>query len=289
MKLAWIAAAIAVVAACGGKISTTADGGTTTDGGTTPTADGGCDPFAAARDCMRAAGVCGGDGSNTTCARGYKASPDHTCTSSCGGRTVVCCVADFAPHDASVPDATVGCAPVDVSTFMPPPYHPALHQRGACTSGQIQSFYADCLSPTATQQSCAPWQTMNRACLACLVTPSTQASWGPLVERTNGIELNVAGCMELAGGTSGASCAHAYQAWEDCDAAACGASCPVTDDASYQLYLACVNEASMGGCQRYAAAASCANGVADGGAAACFQGQTFEDYYLSLAPIFCGP
>jgi hypothetical protein len=95
--------------------------------------------------------------------------------------------------------------------------------------------------------------------------------------------------MVLAGGTSGAKCARSYHAWEVCDDAACGANCPITDQASYQLYAACVNEASMGGCQRYAAAASCANTLADGGASVCFQGQTFEDYYLAIAPLFCGP
>ncbi|MBC7895937.1 MAG: hypothetical protein H7066_11030 [Cytophagaceae bacterium] len=64
--------------------------------------------------------------------------------------------------------------------------------------------------------------------------------------------------------------------------------CPVTDDASYQLYEACLQGATRNNCKAYAQA-SCADIEVDGGAAAaCFVGQTFHDLYASVAPIFCG-
>jgi hypothetical protein len=96
--------------------------------------------------------------------------------------------------------------------------------------------------------------------------------------------------MELEDGAAGHVCAIELQADEACADAACGANCPVTDDASFQLYLACIQQANAGGCSFYASQSNrCTAAESDGGASICFRSQSFQDLYLAIAPLFCGP
>lgn len=186
---------------------------------------------------------------------------------------------------------TTTCAPGDVSTFMPPAYKPAARMAGACTAAYITAFYDNCLAANATMQTCAPWGSsgdgMHKACAGCILSAETASSYGALVEHKGTVSINVAGCMEIKQGNQ--TCAKAYQASDACNEAACAANCPVTDDASFQLYQACVQQAAANGCKTYGQAAACADAAADGGAAAvCFQGQSFQDLYNSVVPVFCG-
>jgi len=193
-------------------------------------------------------------------------------------------------HDSSI----LSCTPADVTTFAPQPYvHAKDAHQGACTDAQIHAFYDDCLAPTATQQTCAPFSgssasTENKACAACIVSRDSDPKLGPLVEHKGTISVNVAGCMEIADPANGLACAKAYQAADACERAACSANCPVTDEASFQLYLACVSDAAKTGCASFTSALACVSAEADAGASACFAGQTFADSYLAVAPIFCG-
>jgi hypothetical protein len=208
--------------------------------------------------------------------------------------------ADVAPaRDAAMIDAAqdapiIACMPADVTTFSPQPYvHAATGHQGVCTPTQIQAFYDDCLASSATQQTCSPFSggnatTENRACAACLVSRDSDPKFGALVEHKGIISVNVPGCMELTDPIGGLMCAKAYQAADACERAACSANCPVTDDASFQLYLACVSQAAMGGCASFASALTCTAVEADSGASICFSGQTFSDLYLSVAAVFCG-
>lgn len=218
------------------------------------------------------------------------APPDAGC-----GNCVVDAAKPDAPHDAAPIDAAVTCAPADVTTFQPPTYVPAVGaSQGKCTPAQIQSFYDDCLAPNATQATCAPFSRStgtaeNKACAACIVTADSATSYGAIVEHKGVVNINIPGCMELTDPAGGLMCAKAYQAADACDRAACAANCPVTDDASFQLYQACLQQAGGGGCKSYAQGSACASAEADGGPAArCFMGQSFQDLYSIVVPIFCG-
>ena len=190
-------------------------------------------------------------------------------------------------------DADPGaCMPGDVSTFTPPAYVPAKKTAGACTATQISSFYDGCLAPNSTMTTCAPFGSTgtaaNKACAACIVSADTASAYGALIEQKGLVSVNIPGCIELKDAGGGLACAKSYQASEKCNDAACAANCPVTDDASFQLYQACVQQAAANGCKTFSTAAACADAEADGGlAAACFQGQTFQDLYNSVVPVFC--
>ena len=185
------------------------------------------------------------------------------------------------------------CAPGDVSTFMPPAYIPAKHSAGACNAQQITALYDGCLAPNSTMTTCAPFTSAtatpaNKACFACAISADSASAYGALVEQKGLVSINIPGCVEIKDTAGGLACAKAYQASEKCNDAACAANCPVTDDASFQLYQACVQQASANGCKTYSTAAACANAEQDGGAAAdCFKGQSFQDLYNNVVPVFC--
>jgi hypothetical protein len=187
--------------------------------------------------------------------------------------------------------------PADVSGFTPPAYHHATgaHQ-GACTDAFIAAYYQDCLAANSTQQTCAKWGTSadpaHKTCAQCLITQATATKYGPLVLYKGVINANIAGCIELLDPTNGLNCATAIQQSEECDHAACDSVCPVTDNASFQLWQQCVTAAEAAGCKKYADAAKCGSAEQDGGpAAACFPSgasPAFQDYYNAIAPVFCG-
>ena len=184
------------------------------------------------------------------------------------------------------------CAPADVSGFTPPAYKNARPPQAKCTQAFIDSFYSLCLATGATTATCAPFSPTtgdqaHKDCRACIVSVQADANYGPLIESKGLVSLNIAGCMEIKDPTNGLACAKAYQASDACDTAACAANCPVTDDPSFQLYQACVQQAQAGGCKTYVTAAACANAEAEAGAPQCFQGQTFQDLYNSIVPVFC--
>jgi hypothetical protein len=192
-------------------------------------------------------------------------------------------------------DAGSVCPPADVSTFVPPAYRPAHRQAGACSSRQIADFYDLCLDEnTSSSGWCASefgatGTTANRACAACILTPDTAATLGPVLGRGDHVDLNVAGCFELSGSSS---CAQQIEANRACGVAACMSNCPVTDEPSFAAYEACLAQASQTGCSSFATqAAACTGGAADGGAAsACVGGPNdgFREGYFSIVPLFCG-
>ena len=200
-------------------------------------------------------------------------------------------------------DAGLVCpAPAPIAaSFTPPAYvHAAPHQN-ACSPQLIADYYTQCLGSAATAQTCAPWtntpDAAHQVCVACLVTPATASAYGPVVQTTYGniivSESNLAGCIELAD-PAGLACATALQDRTDCDEAACTPQCPIVDDASFQQWQTCENNAdnAASSCGAYFQATSCAaSEMPDGGvAAACFPAAanpTFEDDYDAIAPVFC--
>ena len=188
--------------------------------------------------------------------------------------------------------AALVCAPADVTAFTPPAYHSANAPTAACTQDLVDAYYTDCLAPATTDLTCAPFATTgdlaHKACAACIVSQDTAARFGPLVQHKGTVSLNLSGCIELRDAQNGLACAKAYQAAEDCDDAACVDKCPVSDDASFAAYKACTQAAAGGGCKAYTDGIACAAGEADAGpAAVCFQGQSFQDLYRSIVPVFC--
>lgn len=204
--------------------------------------------------------------------------------------------------DAKAPgDAIAGsCLPGDVTSFTGGDYHPPVGAyQGLCDADAIEA-YVDCKKNT-NPTSCNLLLTgMGAACLACIETPVTAASWGPVVVDASGTRatLNLPGCLALAygEGTSSTGCGGTLQKEANCEVAACGTNCATasTDDLE-SCELASI--ASSGGCNAFSSAAeeACA---ADGGPAAdaCFQ-QTYPDggpsedvydYAGRLAAYFCG-
>jgi hypothetical protein len=195
-------------------------------------------------------------------------------------------------------DGGGGCpTPADLSGFTPPTHHhaTALHQ-GVCTDAFVAAYYQDCLSANSTQQTCAKWgqnaDQAHKACAQCLISGSSATKYGPLVLYKGVINANIAGCVELLDPQNGLACATAIQQSEACDHAACDSACPVTDNASFQLWQQCVTAAEAAGCKKYADATNCSGAEQDGGpAAACFPSGSnpdFQAYYDILAKLFCG-
>jgi hypothetical protein len=190
------------------------------------------------------------------------------------------------------------CAPGNVSTYHAAAYHPASGAlQGKClpdASGDpIASFYDQCLGPDASTEHCSAFRETYADCVACLLTPVTAATYGPLIDHGAFVTANVAGCIELAGDqqpdASQLFCAGAVEALAGCETAACQANCPVSDAASLSAYEDCATTAETGGCQTFATAASCADAEQDAGVlgAACLG--DFATFYGVVAPAFCGP
>ncbi len=196
-------------------------------------------------------------------------------------------------------EAALSCAPVDVSGFTPPAFVPVKRVVGACTAQNISDFNTACLAQGHTKAMCDAYKTASAACAACLETPSTAAGWGAGVFHKSAapgstlgvIYANIGGCFEILGGAEGLDCAKKAQIAEACEGTACDASCQITDDASFQLYQACLTQAAMNGCSAQATARSqCFQALsgADGGVSICTSGTDFQSSFDVVAPIICG-
>jgi hypothetical protein len=130
----------------------------------------------------------------------------------------------------------------------------------------------------------------NKACVSCILTQDTASTYGPIVVHKGTIEVNVSGCLALAtNDPNGTGCAGKVLAASECKSAACAANCPVTDDSSFELEKVCEAAAAAGTCKTFADAA-CQDGLIEAGgqAAECLSGQSFDDQYNWIVPMFCG-
>jgi hypothetical protein len=190
------------------------------------------------------------------------------------------------PPNACAPESSAGFAP---SWKPPAPHAPK------CSTQMLDDLWAGCLAPDATQASCdsltgANAPQANKDCLACLVTSSNAAAYGPIVAYPDYVWFNLPGCVALADPANEA-CARALQADDQCDAYACVRRCPITDDATYMTYLGCLQAADglACACKSYGDATSCADAEAQGGPAkVCFTQGTDKQIYDAIAPLFCG-
>lgn len=182
------------------------------------------------------------------------------------------------------------CAPGDVQTFQPGPYVPASKLVGACLSGDISTLYEACFSPSANVSTCTAFQQKSKesaACYSCVLTPSTASSYGPIINYTEFIAANVAGCIELV--SQGVlACAKPAQALSECELAACEANCPVRDASSLTAFQGCTTQAKSGGCQAYDAAAACFTSELEAGSLSVCDPSEFRTFFDLVVPLFCG-
>jgi len=199
-------------------------------------------------------------------------------------------------------DAGLVCpAPAVETGFTPAAYVHAVSHQNACSQQLIDDYFTLCLASTATAQSCAPFtnnpDAAHQACAACIVTPSTAAKYGPIIQTTYGNFIvstpNLGGCIEDLD-PNGLACATALQDRDDCDRAACDTQCPIVDSASFGQWQTCLSNAdgAATSCQSFFQATSCVGSEEpDGGvAAACFTtvaNPQFADDYAAITPVFC--
>lgn len=272
----------------------TSDAGTS-DAATKDASTDGAIADAAATDASNDASTdAGSDAANVSDA----SSSDATVTPDSGAHDAATDAKVFPPPDASDPDAANVCAPSDMSGFTPV-WHPPVAHSTSCSAAQIAAYH-QCLIDGETQAnpaSCAPFQgttasAADKACMQCILTPDTASSYGAIIVHKGEIEINVAGCIAIAtNDPQGAGCAGKVQASGECLNAACSANCPVVDGTSFQLEQACEAAAASGTCKPISDAAACTDGLveAGGATATCLTGQTFDDLYDSIVPVFCGP
>jgi hypothetical protein len=198
------------------------------------------------------------------------------------------------PYDSSGSggdDSTAASCPTpdDVSKWTPPAYVKATHSPTACSAKALSDFDSGCINAnTKSTSACDAFKTSEAGCYACLVSQSTDATWGPLVVDNGAYNVNGGGCIQLVDPNSQA-CAAAQEAYEQCTHAACDKACPVTDNNSFSLYEQCATTADSEGCSTFATAAqSCLGSAPSAVVAACSGPTSFEPLFLLIAPVFCG-
>jgi hypothetical protein len=188
------------------------------------------------------------------------------------------------------------CTPGDVSTFTPSWKPPTPFNQGRCTNTQINAF-VDCLSAKPDAATCKTFtgDAANKSCLQCAATPATAAKYGPLVEGTVTIQVNVSGCIANAtGDTSATGCGAKVLANSQCEQAACEANCPVSASDTgpeFMALLACQTKSDSSSCKTYANDAACADALTgDGGTAnKCdLVGASFAENAVQMVKLFCG-
>jgi hypothetical protein len=211
---------------------------------------------------------------------------------------------DAAPGDddagLAATDGPGGCAPGDVSAYVPS-WHPPAQPRSSCTEAELDDLVADCFEAISTSVACDAFQAASPECWSCMVTPDTSAAWGPIVvsSYTQLYYGNFAGCMALrTGDQSATGCGPRQQAARICSELACSSDrCPTQTQREVDAVLQCTSDALDGGCAAYqSAAVSCAEGLlGEGGASAaaeqfCNAGNYGDlgTYYRALGPLFCG-
>jgi hypothetical protein len=194
-------------------------------------------------------------------------------------------------NDANLP----ACPPAPVTSFTPEWKPPVASKSGACTSAQISSFFDACLGPASTPANCTTYTQANGSCASCLQADDTAAQYGPVIWHASRLfyTTNIAGCIanvQADGGAAG--CGAAYQAVVECKQTAC-AACMTPQTPDFSRYATCENKAATE-CGSYITTLTntCGTTLKDPSnpISVCIppSGDTPQDAYLRLAPIFCG-
>lgn len=158
--------------------------------------------------------------------------------------------------------------------------------KGSCTTQQIDGYYKSCLPPT----SCDSFRAANASCVQCIESKDTDATWGPIVTSGFTMTFNPSGCMvALTGDSSETSCAQRFDDLSQCEAAACQAQCPLTDQASAILLEQCDSAASAGECAKFAAAECGPDAGAPYTQCVAASSNDPEAGFDAIAAAMCGP
>ena len=191
-------------------------------------------------------------------------------------------------------DAPTSCVPSLAAGFAPTFKVPST-SKGACTAAQIQGYADACLAQPLDGNKCAAFKQSSSACDSCIEADESAATYGPIIWHLNHsyLTLNVAGCIAIEeNDTSASTCAGAYEAAVTCNEKSCE-NCFASQSPSFDKFTACQRAATTSTCASFAATESsmCAHvHDADAAASVCFPatGDTTAQFFLKLAPIFCG-
>jgi hypothetical protein len=156
-----------------------------------------------------------------------------------------------------------------------------------CTSQDLAAFYQACVTSGATSSACNAFIASDAgACASCLLSRSSDPTWGPVVVLPEQTKLNVAGCVAIVtGDASSTSCAQAISAELGCEGYACDSVCPMNVDGGLAAYQECALDVAMTTCRNYLEA-EC--DPADAGITKCTQKTTGQIGFTNIASVFCG-
>lgn len=204
---------------------------------------------------------------------------------SSAGSSTGASVADDAGIDVATASAAT-CGPASAAGWAPSWVPPSGASQGDCAPQDLADLYAACFGTGATDDTCSAYESDNPTCASCVLSASTDSSWGPIVAFTDTIAVNQPGCLDLVQPAE-AACAQAAESQTECEHALCDASCPVTDTPSFEAWEECAAEADEGACAAYDGTCLDADLAADGGGAAC-GGADFATAFANVATVFCG-
>jgi hypothetical protein len=183
-----------------------------------------------------------------------------------------------------------GCGPGSLSGFSPGWVPPTGAHQNACTQTEITQIYTDCVGNNSSEMACDQDQNNLPQCFACIFSPDTAASWGPIIEQQNGLlRANIFGCIALLEPCN-LACAKASETQYECELTACEANCPVSGQSSETAYETCLQTADSCGCQPFYDPGQCVASITGSHPAAqCVNQSNFQAFYDFIAPLFCGP
>ncbi|HEY3817482.1 MAG TPA: hypothetical protein VGL81_09940 [Polyangiaceae bacterium] len=190
-----------------------------------------------------------------------------------------------ADGDAGDPAAAT-CAPASAAGWAPIWVPPTGASQGLCAPQDLADIYAACFGPDATDDTCSDYESNSPTCASCVLSDSTDASWGPVVVFAETTAVNQPGCLDLVD-PDAADCAQAAESQTECEHALCDASCPVADGPSFEAWEQCAAEADQGACGGYDGTCLSAALAGDAGGAPC-GGADFATAFANVATIFCG-
>ncbi len=198
----------------------------------------------------------------------------------------------------------LACEVCDVSGYAATTMSKPTVMLNACTPTQIADFVTACMAPNGNQQTCEAWQTANAdagACVGCILTQQSAASWGAIVCMPNNCTINGPGCLDLVlntvsteisqGGTG--SCGDLLNTDYGCQKYACS-TCSNAGPPGNTDFLVCVNSAIANECKPYNDLVTSTTGpcaIANGDAAPAKLNDCFPQSYTDVPNflnIFCG-
>lgn len=185
---------------------------------------------------------------------------------------------------AELPPST--CAPSSTDGWSPTWVPPTGASQGLCATQDLADLYAACFGAGATDATCSSFESGNPTCASCVLSASTDPSWGAIVVFAGTTVVNEPGCLDLVDPAE-ASCAQAAESQTECEHALCDAGCPVRDAPSLAAWQQCAAEADDGACGSYEGTCLDALLAADGGDALC-GGADFATAFANVATVFCG-